>query len=250
MIGKGGSSRVYKGRLPDGKEIAVKILKSTEDVLKEFVLEIEIINALHHQNIISLFGFCFEDINLLLVYDFLSRGSLEDNLHGNKKDFAFRWNERYKVAVGIAEALIYQHNSCDPTLSDFGLAVWAATTSAQITYTDVAGNFGYLALEYFMYGKVTDKIDVYAFGVVLLELLSGRKPISIEYPKGEESLVIWGTLPTHTKDESCSILNGSTLEITILELETMAADSRNLHGDVEDLVGSKSRLPRELEIKL
>lgn len=65
------------------KEIAVKILKPSEDVLKEFVLEIEIITALHHKNVISLFGFCFEDGNLLLVYDFLSRGSVEDNLHGN-----------------------------------------------------------------------------------------------------------------------------------------------------------------------
>ncbi|XP_076885697.1 protein kinase STUNTED-like [Bidens hawaiensis] len=211
MIGKGGSSKVYKGCLPDGKEIAVKILKSSEDVLKEFVLEIEIITTLHHQNIISLFGFCFEDNNLLLVYDFLSRGSLEDNLHGNKKDSAFGWNERYKVAVGVAEALVFLHDNCDetvihrdvkssnillsddfePQLSDFGLAVWSSTTSAQITCTDVAGTFGYLAPEYFMYGKVSDKIDVYAFGVVLLELLSGRKPISSEYPKGEESLVIW-----------------------------------------------------------
>ncbi|PWA47320.1 hypothetical protein CTI12_AA496410 [Artemisia annua] len=211
MIGKGGSSKVYKGCLPDGKEIAVKILKSSEDVLKEFVLEIEIITALHHQNIISLFGFCFEDNNLLLVYDFLSRGSLEDSLHGNKKDSAFGWSERYKVAVGVAEALVYLHDKCDqpvihrdvkssnillsddfePQLSDFGLAKWASTTSSHITCADVAGTFGYLAPEYFMYGKVNDKIDVYAFGVVLLELLSGRKPISNEYPKGEESVVMW-----------------------------------------------------------
>nr|XP_043640065.1 probable receptor-like serine/threonine-protein kinase At5g57670 [Erigeron canadensis] len=211
MIGKGGNSKVYRGCLPDGKEIAVKILKSSEDVLKEFVLEIEIITALRHQNIISLFGFCFEDNNLLLVYDFLSRGSLEDNLHGNKKNVAFGWSERYKIAVGVAEALVYLHSSCDqtvihrdvkssnillsddyePQLSDFGLAKWASTTSSHITCTDVAGTFGYLAPEYFMYGKVTDKIDVYAFGVVLLELLSGRKPISNEYPKGEESLVMW-----------------------------------------------------------
>lgn len=84
MIGKGGSSQVYKGCLPDGKELAVKILKPSEDVLKEFVLEIEIVTTLHHQNIISLFGFCFDDNHLLLVYDFLSRGSLEDNLYGTK----------------------------------------------------------------------------------------------------------------------------------------------------------------------
>jgi hypothetical protein len=83
LIGKGGSSQVYKGCLSDGKELAVKILKPSEDVLKEFVLEIEIITTLHHKNIISLLGFCFEDKNLLLVYDFLPRGSLEDNLYGN-----------------------------------------------------------------------------------------------------------------------------------------------------------------------
>ncbi|KAK3016036.1 hypothetical protein RJ639_005296 [Escallonia herrerae] len=213
MIGKGGSSQVYRGCLPDGKELAVKILKTSEDVLNEFVLEIEIITALHHKNIISLFGFCFEDNNLLLVYDFLSRGSLEENLHGIKKDpLAFGWSERYKVAVGVAEALDYLHSgSAKPVihrdvkssnillsddfepqvLSDFGLAKWASTTSSHITCTDVAGTFGYLAPEYFMYGKVNEKIDVYAFGVVLLELLSGRKPISNECPKGQESLVMW-----------------------------------------------------------
>ncbi|KAK2659414.1 hypothetical protein Ddye_005947 [Dipteronia dyeriana] len=214
LIGKGGSSRVYKGCLPDGKELAVKILKQSEDVLKEFVLEIEIVTTLHHKNIISLLGFCFEDNNLLLVYDFLSRGSLEENLHGNNKDpLAFGWNERYKVAVGVGEALDYLHTGSaqpvihrdvkssnillsddfEPQLSDFGLAKWASISSSHITCTDVAGTFGYLAPEYFMYGKVNDKIDVYAFGVVLLELLSGRKPISNEYPKGQESLVMWAT---------------------------------------------------------
>ncbi|GFP89857.1 proline-rich receptor-like protein kinase perk1 [Phtheirospermum japonicum] len=212
MIGKGGSSRVYRGCLPDGKELAVKILKPSEDVIKEFVLEIEIITALHHKNIISLFGFCFEDNNLLLVYDLLPRGSLEENLHGNKKEpLKFGWSERYRVATGVAEALEYLHNRDDqpvihrdvkssnillsddfePQLSDFGLAKWASATSSHITCTDVAGTFGYLAPEYFMYGKVNEKIDVYAYGVVLLELLSGRKPISNNCLKGQESLVMW-----------------------------------------------------------
>uniref|UniRef100_A0A6N2KUS1 Protein kinase domain-containing protein n=1 Tax=Salix viminalis TaxID=40686 RepID=A0A6N2KUS1_SALVM len=211
MVGKGGSSHVYKGCLPDGKELAVKILKPSEDVLKEFIAEIEIITTLHHKNIISLFGFCFEHNKLLLVYDLLSRGSLEENLHGNRRDGnALGWKERYKVAVGVAEALHYLHNCCDqpvihkdvkssnillsddfePQLSDFGLACWAST-SCHTTCTDVAGTFGYLAPEYFMYGKVSDKVDVFAFGVVLLELLSGRKPINSEHPKGQESLVMW-----------------------------------------------------------
>lgn len=82
MVGRGGSSRVYRGCLLDRKELAVKLLKPSEDVIKEFVQEIDIITTLHHKNIISLFGFCFEDDNLLLVYEFLPRGSLEENLHG------------------------------------------------------------------------------------------------------------------------------------------------------------------------
>lgn len=87
MVGKGGSSYVYKGCLPDGKELAVKILKPTENAAKEFVQEIEIITSLNHKNLISLFGLCFEDNKLLLVYDFLYRGSLEENLHGNLHNF-------------------------------------------------------------------------------------------------------------------------------------------------------------------
>lgn len=139
IVGKGGSSQVYRGCLPVGKELAVKILKPSENALKEFVLEIEIITTIHHKNIISLFGFCFEDNQLLLVYDFLSRGSLEENLHGifhtpkmvlcgyeywfccltestceklgDKKDpLSFGWNERYRVAIGVADALDYLHS--------------------------------------------------------------------------------------------------------------------------------------------
>ncbi|KAJ6807301.1 receptor protein kinase TMK1 [Iris pallida] len=215
LIGKGGSSRVYKGCLSDGKELAVKVLKQSEDVLKEFISEIEIVTALHHKNIISLIGFCLEDENLMLVYDLLLKGSLEETIHGDKENEDARsltWAERYKIALGVAEALDYLHDSgstapvihrdvkssnillsedFEPRLCDFGLAKWASSSSSHMTCNDVAGTFGYLAPEYFMYGKVNEKIDVYAFGVVLLELLSGRKPIDTRSENGNESLVMW-----------------------------------------------------------
>lgn len=88
-------------------------------------------------------------------------------------------------------------------MTDFGLAIWGPTSSYFLTQEDVVGTFGYLAPEYFMYGKISDKIDVYAFGVVLLELISGRKPISSENCKGQESLVVWvRTNPTYHIDFS------------------------------------------------
>ncbi|CAN6859650.1 unnamed protein product [Brassica oleracea] len=212
LIGEGGNSYVYRGDLPDGRELAVKLLKPCLDVMKEFKQEIEVITSVNHKNIVSLFGFCFENNNLMLVYDYLPRGSLEENLHGNRKDAAsFGWLERYRVAVGVAEALYYLHNTHDPEvihrdvkssnvlladdfepqLSDFGFASLASSASQHVSCGDIAGTFGYLAPEYFMHGKVTDKIDVYAFGVVLLELLSGRKPICVDQSKGQESLVLW-----------------------------------------------------------
>ncbi|KAL6868192.1 hypothetical protein ACP4OV_015037 [Aristida adscensionis] len=213
IVGQGGTSKVYKGCLANGRKLAVKILKYSDEVLKEFVSEIEIVNALSHKNIISLVGFCFQNDELLLVYDYLQRGSLEELLHGEKEcKNMFGWAERFNVAVGIARALDYLHgsdNSCpvihrdvkssnilisecfEPKLSDFGLAVWASDVTSQMTCNDVAGTFGYLAPEYFMHGKVNNKIDVYAFGVVLLELVSGKKPLCTGYPKGQESLVIW-----------------------------------------------------------
>ncbi|XP_058097427.1 protein kinase STUNTED isoform X2 [Magnolia sinica] len=245
LIGKGGSSQVYKGCLPDGKELAVKILKSSEDMLKEFVLEIEIITTLHHKNIISLFGFCYEKNKLILVYDFLPKGSLEENLHGKKDHVVLSWDERYKIAINVAEALDYLHSRSaqsvihrdvkssnilladdfEPQLSDFGLATWASMSSSHITCRDVAGTFGYLAPEYFMYGKVNEKIDVYSFGVVLLELLSGRKPINNEYPKGQESLVMWAK-PILQSEKVMQLLDpslGDTYDNDQMEKMVMAA---------------------------
>eukprot|EP00268_Persea_americana_P010741 TRINITY_DN14382_c0_g1_i5.p1 TRINITY_DN14382_c0_g1~~TRINITY_DN14382_c0_g1_i5.p1 ORF type:complete len:635 (-),score=103.56 TRINITY_DN14382_c0_g1_i5:1063-2967(-) len=211
LIGKGGCSQVYKGCLPNGQPVAIKRSKSSKKSWKDFLLEVEILTSLKHKHITHLIGVCVENSDLISIYKFLSRGSLEENLHGKGHKTVLPWDVRFKVAVGVAEALTFLHSSCsrpiihrdvkssnillsnefEPQLSDFGLALWAPTSSACVTYSDVVGTFGYLAPEYFMYGKVSVKIDVYSFGVVLLELLSGRKPIDTENPKGQESLVMW-----------------------------------------------------------
>ncbi|CAJ1933712.1 unnamed protein product [Sphenostylis stenocarpa] len=208
LVGKGGSNRVYKGVLPDGKPVAVKVLQSSKEAWKDFALEVEIISSLKHKSITPLLGICTENNTLISVYDYIPQGSLEENLQGKSK---LSWEMRFNVAVRIAEALDYLHSEAlkpvvihkdvkssnillsegfEPQLSDFGLAIWGPTTSSIFTQ-DVVGTFGYLAPEYFMYGKVSDKIDVYAFGVVLLELITGREPISSASCKGQESLVVW-----------------------------------------------------------
>ncbi|XP_017700118.2 interleukin-1 receptor-associated kinase 4-like isoform X2 [Phoenix dactylifera] len=211
LIGKGGSSQVYKGCLPDGQQVAIKLSKFSADASRDFLLEVDIITKLRHKRIVPLMGICVENNHLISVYSYFSKGSLEENLYGKGVEAPLPWDMRFKVAMGVAEALGYLHSGCsqpvihrdvkssnillndefEPQLSDFGLATWAPTTSAYVTHGDVVGTFGYLAPEYFMYGKISEKIDVYAFGVVLLELLSGRKPINDGNPKGQESLVMW-----------------------------------------------------------
>lgn len=213
LIGKGAHSRVYRGSLASAQPVAIKLSKASAVASNDFLREVDIITKLRHHRIVPLIGVCVEGPNLISVYSYLHRGSLEDNLHGKRSKPALSWEKRYTTAIGVAEALSYVHSGhsrpvihrdvkssnillndeFEPQLSDFGLAIWAPSNPGSLTHSDVVGTFGYLAPEYFMYGKVTDKVDVYAFGVVLLELLTGRKPISDGSPKGQESLVMWAS---------------------------------------------------------
>ncbi|KAJ6906880.1 receptor-like protein kinase [Populus alba x Populus x berolinensis] len=190
LIGKGGCSRVYKGILPDGKPVAVKVQKKSQKAMKDFALEVEIISSLNHKHITPLVDVCIEDDDLIYVYDFLSKGSLEENLH-EALNYLHSECSRPVIHRDVKSSNILLSDGFEPKLSDFGLAIWGPATTSFVTRGDVVGTFGYIAPEYFMYGKVSDKIDVYAIGVVLLELLSGRKPISSGNTKSQESLVLW-----------------------------------------------------------
>ncbi|WVZ61216.1 hypothetical protein U9M48_011127, partial [Paspalum notatum var. saurae] len=213
LIGKGGTSLVYRAQLDDGTFSAIKILKPSVDAIHEFVTEIDIITSLQHENIVALRGFSFENYNLVLAYDYMPQGSLDKALHGKNDDNnSLIWERRIKIAIDIARALEFLHlggvtqsvihgdvKSSNVLLSedfgarlcDFGLAKRVSASTPHLTCTDITGTFGYLAPEYFSYGKVNEKIDVYAFGVVLLEIISGRRPITPGSAKGQESLVGW-----------------------------------------------------------
>ncbi|KAL2499495.1 Protein kinase superfamily protein [Abeliophyllum distichum] len=218
VLGRGALSCVFRGRVGFLRTaVAIKRLdKEDKECSKAFCRELMIASSLHNQYIVPLVGFCIDaEEGLFLVYKYVSGGSLERYLHGKKRGVkghpALPWSSRYKVAVGIAEAVGYLHNGTErcivhrdikpsnilisskksPKLCDFGLATWTPAPSVPFLCKTVKGTFGYLAPEYFQHGKVSDKTDVYALGVVLLELITGRKPIESERGPGEENLVSW-----------------------------------------------------------
>ncbi|PKU71715.1 Proline-rich receptor-like protein kinase PERK9 [Dendrobium catenatum] len=210
LLGEGGFGCVYKGCLPDGRDVAVKQLKvGGSQGEREFRAEVEIISRVHHRHLVSLVGYCIAENQRLLVYDFVPNDTLHYHLHGQGK-LVMDWTVRVKVAAGAARGIAYLHEDCHPRIihrdikssnilidnnfeaqvSDFGLARLAMDACTHVT-TRVMGTFGYLAPEYASTGKLTEKSDVFSFGVVLLELITGRKPVDSSQPLGDESLVEW-----------------------------------------------------------
>ncbi|KFK44438.1 hypothetical protein AALP_AA1G256500 [Arabis alpina] len=210
ILGEGGFGCVYKGTLHDGKVVAVKQLKAgSGQGDREFKAEVEIISRVHHRHLVSLVGYCISDQHRLLIYEYVANQTLEHHLHGKGLP-VLEWSKRVRIAIGSAKGLAYLHEDCHPKIihrdiksanillddeyeaqvADFGLARLNDTTQTHVS-TRVMGTFGYLAPEYASSGKLTDRSDVFSFGVVLLELVTGRKPVDQSQPLGEESLVEW-----------------------------------------------------------
>lgn len=213
ILGEGGFGLVYGGILDDGREVAVKVLKRDDHHgSREFLAEVEMLGRLHHRNLVKLIGICIEGHARCLVYELVPNGSVESHLHGiDKENDPLDWDARIKIALGAARGLAYLHEDsnprvihrdfkasnilleydCTPKVSDFGLARAALEEGKRHISTHVMGTFGYLAPEYAMTGHLLVKSDVYSYGVVLLELLSGRKPVDLSQPPGQENLVAW-----------------------------------------------------------
>ncbi|KAK6151946.1 hypothetical protein DH2020_014581 [Rehmannia glutinosa] len=213
ILGEGGFGRVYSGVLEDGTKIAVKILKRYDQQGgREFLAEVEMLSRLHHRNLVKLIGICVEDRTRCLVYELIPNGSVESHLHGcDKERSPLDWSARLKIALGAARALAYLHEDSSPRVihrdfkasnilleddftpkvSDFGLARTALDEENRHISTRVMGTFGYVAPEYAMTGHLLVKSDVYSYGVVLLELLTGKKPVDMSQPPGQENLVSW-----------------------------------------------------------
>ncbi|XP_047073603.1 cold-responsive protein kinase 1-like [Lolium rigidum] len=194
-IGEGGFGSVFRGRLKDGTVVAVKVLSAiSKQGIKEFFTELTAISDIVHENLITLVGCCAEGSHRILVYNYLENNSLAHTLLGKGySSIRLNWRVRVKIAVGIAHGLAFLHEEIrppiihrdikasnilldkdlTPKISDFGLARLLPPNATHVS-TCVAGTIGYLAPEYAVRGQVTKKSDIYSFGVLLLEIVSGR----------------------------------------------------------------------------
>ncbi|XP_051133929.1 probable serine/threonine-protein kinase PBL23 [Andrographis paniculata] len=214
LIGQGGFGRVYKGRLKNNQVVAVKQLDRIGGVQddKEFLAEVLVISTIRHPNLVNLIGYCADGRQRIIVYEFMHNGSLETNLFDLPPEKTpLDWYARMKIARGAAQGLEYLHDTPNQSivlrassilldeefnakLSDFGLTRLCPTTSdnhQDHIGTRVMGTYGYCAPEYTQTGQSTTKSDVYNFGVVLLEIISGRRVVDNTKPPDQENLVEW-----------------------------------------------------------
>ncbi|CAN6207885.1 unnamed protein product [Urochloa humidicola] len=228
LIGVGGFGRVYKGVLSKSKtEVAVKrISYNSKQGIKQFVAEVVSMGHLQHNNVVKLFGYCRRKGELLLVYDYMVNGSLDKYLYGEEE--TLDWRQRFKIIKGIASGLLYLHEEWDKVvihrdvkpnnvlldkemngrLGDFGLArLYDHGTDPQTTH--VVGTIGYLAPELVHRGKATTLTDVFAFGIFILEVTCGRKPMTEDTQSHQVMLVDW-VIQNWNKD---SLLN--TIDINL-----------------------------------
>uniref|UniRef100_A0A7N0ZXR0 non-specific serine/threonine protein kinase n=1 Tax=Kalanchoe fedtschenkoi TaxID=63787 RepID=A0A7N0ZXR0_KALFE len=215
LVGKGGFGKVYKGILKSGKLVAIKkmelpLAKAAEGE-HEFRVEVDILSRLSHPNLVSMIGYCADGKHRFLVYEFMHNGNLQDHLSGIREK-KMDWPMRLSVAIGMARGLAYLHSSTavgipivhrdfkstnilldenfEPKISDFGLAKLMPDGKEAYATARVHGTFGYFDPEYTSTGKLTLQSDVYAFGVVLLELLTGRRAIDLNQGATEQNLVL------------------------------------------------------------
>ncbi|CAJ1972076.1 unnamed protein product [Sphenostylis stenocarpa] len=194
-LGEGGFGSVYKGALPDGTELAVKKLEGIGQGKKEFRIEVSIIGSIHHHHLVRLKGFCAEGSHRLLAYEYMANGSLDKWIFDkHREELLLDWDTRYNIALGTAKGLAYLHEDCDSKIihcdikpenvlldndflvkvSDFGLAKLMTREQSHV-FTTLRGTRGYLAPEWITNCAISEKSDVYSYGMVLLEIIGGRK---------------------------------------------------------------------------
>ncbi|EAY75623.1 hypothetical protein OsI_03528 [Oryza sativa Indica Group] len=242
QIGSGGFGDVYKAQLKDGKVVAIKkLIHVSGQGDREFTAEMETIGKIKHRNLVPLLGYCKAGEERLLVYDYMKFGSLEDVLHDRKKiGKKLNWEARRKIAVGAARGLAFLHHNCIPHIihrdmkssnvlideqlearvSDFGMARLMSVVDTHLSVSTLAGTPGYVPPEYYQSFRCTTKGDVYSYGVVLLELLTGKPPTDSADFGEDNNLVGW--VKQHTKLKITDVFDPELLkEDPSVELELL-----------------------------
>ncbi|CAB4285505.1 unnamed protein product [Prunus armeniaca] len=272
-IGRGACGTVYKAVLPTGHTIAVKKVISNREgnnVDNSFHAEILTLGKIRHRNIVKLYGFCYHQGSNLLLYEYMERGSLGELLHGTS--CSLDWITRFMIALGAAQGLAYLHHDCKPMIfhrdiksnnillddkfeahvGDFGLAKVIDMPQSK-SMSAVAGSYGYIAPEYAYTLKVTEKCDIYSYGVVLLELLTGRTPVQSIDQGGD--LVTWvrnyflhHSLSSGVFDARLNLEDEATVShmITVLKIALLCtsmspSDRPTMREVVSMLIGSNER---------
>ncbi|KAI5399272.1 receptor-like cytosolic serine/threonine-protein kinase RBK2 isoform X2 [Lathyrus oleraceus] len=223
LIGKGGYAEVYKGCLPNHRLVAIKRLTrgTPDEIIGDFLSELGVMAHVNHPNTAKLVGYGV-DGGMYLVLELSEKGSLASVLYGSKEKVP--WCIRHKIALGTANGILYLHEGCqkrfihrdikaanilltedfEPQICDFGLAKWLPENWTHHNVSKFEGTFGYLAPEYLLHGIVDEKTDVFAFGVLLLELVSGRR--ALDY--SQQSLVLWAK-PLLKKNDIMELIDPS-----------------------------------------
>ncbi|KAL1204970.1 LRR receptor-like serine/threonine-protein kinase FEI 1 [Cardamine amara subsp. amara] len=249
IIGCGGFGTVYKLSMDDGNVFALKrILKLNEGFDRFFERELEILGSIKHRYLVNLRGYCNSPTSKLLLYDYLPGGSLDEALHVERGE-QLDWDSRVNIIIGAAKGLSYLHHDCSPRIihrdikssnilldgnlearvSDFGLAKLLEDEESHIT-TIVAGTFGYLAPEYMQSGRATEKTDVYSFGVLVLEVLSGKRPTDASFIEKGLNVVGWlkflisENRPREIVDPNCEGMQIESLD-ALLSIATQCVSS-------------------------
>ncbi|KAK2982987.1 hypothetical protein RJ640_001620 [Escallonia rubra] len=236
VIGHGGFGLVYRGVLQDGRKVAVKLMdRAGRQGEEEFDVEVELLSRLSSPYLLALVGYCSEINHKILVYEFMANGGLQEHLYPISGSSAsaskLDWETRLRIALEAAKGLEYLHEHVSPPVihrdfkssnilldksfhakvSDFGLAKLGSDKAGGHVSTRVLGTQGYVAPEYALTGHLTTKSDVYSYGVVLLELLTGRVPVDMKRPPGEGVLVSWALPQLTDRDKVVEIMD-PTLE--------------------------------------
>uniref|UniRef100_A0A453DT08 Protein kinase domain-containing protein n=1 Tax=Aegilops tauschii subsp. strangulata TaxID=200361 RepID=A0A453DT08_AEGTS len=233
LLGRGGFGPVYKGVMEGGQEIAVKRLSlESRQGLREFLNEVRLLLKVQHRNLVSLLGCCAAAGQKMLVYPYFPNGSLDHILFDREKRVQLDWPKRYQIILGLARGLLYLHeespvkiihkdikasnvlldDKLNPKISDFGMARLFLEDATHVNTFRISGTYGYMAPEYAMNGYLSTKTDVFSFGMLVLEIVSGRKNID-----------------RHLGDEKVDLLNYNSIMLKLSDME--AVRGRPVAGD-------------------